>query len=366
MKRCLLLLIILLGGVSMTLAQQDNFVQVTGRLVQGTSDGTALPATIPVELQVINRQRQVVQVLTVLTAPDGSFEFEGVPISESYLYVFLATHAGLQQRTPVLTADQLEFVTFLLYDLTDSLDDLEITSARLQIEDVSFNPELGTTLVMLMELETRNRGDRIIYVEDAEPPYSFSFELPVGTYGASEITPQESSSGHLYIDDQSDGVIPVVYDLAPLIPHWYQPNRIHITYLLSFGAEVVIDQPFPVSVAELEVWMPAGLETVQSDDLELIEAARQTSSGRYDIYQGGPFEAGDSLILTASGQVQDATPTPTPVVSDLSASDDEDTSSGMAYVLCGGAMLVVVGGGSWLWYRRRKKLEELLQYDRDQ
>ncbi len=368
MVRCLLLAIVLLGGASLTLAQQDNFSSVSGRIEQGTDAGNALPVTLPIELQVINSQRQVVQVLTVLTAPDGSFTFEGVPLSDSYVYVLQAEYAGVRQRTPVLTASQLDFVTFLLYDVTTNLDDIEIVGGRVQIDDVTISPDLGTTLVMILELQLKNWGDHIVFVSDNEPPYSLQVELPVGAYGIAEITSANSSGAeHLYIDTETDSFIPVVYDTVPLIPHWYQPNRIHLTYLISFGAEIIVDQPFPVPASNLEVWIPDDLESVQSDDITLMEEARLIGSQHYDIYQARPFDAGDSLIFSVIGQSPSSTPTTVPEESgSKQMTPDDESDTGILYLACIGGLGSLLAVGGWIWYRRRIALEELLAYDRDQ
>lgn len=349
--------LLLLGLIpSPTATAQDTTLDIHGRIVKGTRDGRDLPATLPVELQVVSATSATANTtLTVLTDAEGNFTFADVPrVLESDFYVLFAEYAGVRQRTAPFYPEQANFVSFILYETTDQLDDAVIVNGSMQIDEFALNPIAGITLEVVMELQVQNQGDRIIYAPptpERSSATSFHFELPVGAYGVSEVTPEDAPSlTHLYIEMDS---IPVVYDTVPIIPHWPRPSTIRVTYFLLYSQEAVIDQPFASEVKAFTVWVPRDTVYLSSEQFTLIEDDRALDVSRpnYRVYQ--LHQPQSHLVFTLSGQPTE-TLTNTRPNTQTSASDEEGLPLiGILITFFG--MLAV--GGAWLVWRQRRLAE---------
>ncbi len=322
-------------------AQEDDRLDIQGRVELGTPAGTPLPENLPVELQVINvAEVRPVYVVTALTGADGSFVFEGVPaVTGSDVYILYATYDGIRQRSVPFYLEQTGFVTFVLYETTDQPDSLEITSGSIQIDEFTFIQSAGITLEVLMELEVFNRGDRIVT--------GFSFELPVGAYGVSEVTAENTTDTHLSFES---GAIPVVTETVPIIPHWPQPVTIRVTYLLPYPQGAIIDQLFPIAVSGIELRVPDDTVEVTSDYFEPSYEER-TSEFTYRVYQQSrELNAGESLIFTLSGKPTQALNDPT----QITIANDNDTNWAGALIAAVLGVALLIGGGTWWVWTRRK------------
>ena len=73
-----------------------------------------LPATLPIELQVIDiDNRAITQTITTFSDADGVFIFENVPaVTENDFYVFYATYSGVRQQTTPRYASPSRFCNF--------------------------------------------------------------------------------------------------------------------------------------------------------------------------------------------------------------------------------------------------------------
>lgn len=346
--------LLLLGLIpSPAVAAQTTTLNIRGRIVKGTPDGQDLPETLPIELQVVSASSASASTtLTVLTTPEGDFTFEDVPrVSGSDFYVLFAEYAGVRQRTTPFYPDQANFVSFVLYETTDQLDNAVIINGSMQIDEFTMNPIAGVTLAVVMEVQVQNLGDRIIYAPptaERASATSFHFELPVGAYGVAEVTPEDAPSlTHVYIED---GSIPVVYDTLPLIPHWPRPSTIRVTYFLLYAEEAVIDLPLAAPVEAFTIWVPRDTVYLSSEQFTLIEDDRALDESRpnYRVYQQN--QPTDRLLFTLSGR-------PTETLTNTQRTTQSASSNGEGLSLI--AVLSVVFGfivviWGWIIWRQRR------------
>lgn len=336
-----------------TFAQESATLTVQGRIIQGTADGLPLPDNLPIELQVISVQEvRPIHTRTVLTQADGSFIFENVPrVQGQDFYLLYATYAGVQQYTPPLNANQVNFVSFPLYETTNQFNGVEIVGGNMQINQFTRVEGSGVNLEVIMELQVISRGDRILYNRQTTPPTSFSFGLPVGVYGVAEVTPDSNTAQTLHIEQ---GDISMVYDTLPLVPLWPRPRTLRVTYLLPYPKEAIIDQLFSVPVRNLEVWVPRDTVYLTGDAFSLTDEERTVAPGipPYRVYQqNAPLAAGENLIFMLSGE-----PTVTlPPSREQILRDSANTGSRALIFGLGMAGILFLVGGFW-WVRRRRQV----------
>lgn len=347
----LLLLAWLMMGGALAVAQDNASLTVQGRIVQGTSDGNPLPANLPIELQIVDvdiARSSFSQ--TVLSQADGSFIFENVPqVDDRDFYLLYATYAGVKQRSQPLYANQVNFVSFPLYETTTALDAVEIISGVMQINRFALLQGSGVNLEVVMKLQVMNRGDRIVYDPAAAIPHAMRFELPAGAYGVNEVMVEGETLKTLAIED---GAIPLVYDLLPLNPLWPRAREIWVTYLLPYGQAAIIDEPFPALLNNFEVWVPQDEVYLSS---EVLSATDQTVSVASDLppyvvyEQNRPLAAGESLVFTLQGSpINSLQQTP----AQLAYASDKDSSSTVLLVV-GIAGVLILLSGIWVFNRRQ-------------
>lgn len=340
-----------LGPVIPSYAQQAATIQVEGRVERGTPNGPALPNNMLIELRAVDAANAAsIQTLTTFADDEGHFVFENVPTLEgSDFYVLYTTYDGMRQNTQPLFADQMRFVAFLVYEVNPEPVGIEIIGGSIQIDEFAEITDGGTNLVVVMQLDVVNRGDYIVY--DLETRTSLSLELPVGAFGVDEVTSERAPTlTYLQIED---GTIPIVRDTIPLIPGW-PTHTIRLTYLVPYPDSAVLDQPFPVRVSGLRVWVPAETVYVDSTLISLAQENQPLSPERplYNVYeQNRALAPNESLVFTLQG---DPPTTGTRRVGLNNSDDDEDGSSIQRVLVIIGAGLVLLFGFAVWWALRAR------------
>lgn len=343
-------LVLLIGGllgaaVAPTSAQQSLTIQ--GQALVGSLNGTEIPANLSVQLQMVSVRDGLLQTQSVTANTDGTFTFANVPrFGPEIFYILSAVYAGLRQSTPPFSAedvDELGTIELRLYEITDQLDQVEISQATTQID---FSDVKRVGLKILLELQVFNLGDRIPQYPSADPTRlaSLHFELPVGAYS---IAPEGELGDQRFIIQE--GVIPVIYDTQPIFPNWPAPHVIRVSYFLPYEESAIIDQVFPVVIDSFSVWVPEDEIQVTGNQFERGEDQKPEGSRlTYHVYeQKVPLPANANLMFTLEG------------VPTLSATTKSDASEegGAAWValLVALSSLVIGGGiGYWVWASRRK------------
>lgn len=131
--------------------------EISGRVLQGTA-GSRLPADTEVQLRYGNADAGFSMAETIAEA-DGSFDFEGIPLSSDLDYAVGAVYAGrlFSQRVfPLEEAEQ----TITIYDATN--DPMAVSVARISISMEPVTLEgLGAGLYISQVLTFRNDSDRV-------------------------------------------------------------------------------------------------------------------------------------------------------------------------------------------------------------
>lgn len=339
-------------------AHQTETLTIPGQLVVGTPNGTAMPPSLPITLQIISVREGVLQNQETFSDADGNFTFVNVPrFSEGgeIFYVISATYTNLVQRTPPFSAEDVDeqvTIELRLYETTDQLGGLEIAQGTSQVD---FTDIQRVGLKILLELQVFNYGDHIPYftVTDSDENVrsaSFHFELPVGAYN---IAPEGESGADRFIIQE--GPISVVYDTVPIFPNWPAPHIIRLSYFLPYTNGAVIDQIFPVTVNNFAVWVPKNEIQVTSELFEQTEDVQPPSSTLiYQVYdQKSPLPANQNLKFTLEG---------VPDLSTTTSSDSSDEGASAWVVLLLAFIGLAMGGGIgyWVWQARREAATALI------
>ncbi|HLA45628.1 MAG TPA: hypothetical protein VJZ27_19420, partial [Aggregatilineales bacterium] len=133
-----ILTVLVLAELPGRITAQENF-QLEGKIVQGTADGEALSAALPLRLQILDENGDSIDSFSTGTNSDGSFSFPDVPIQDDHFYVVTTFWAGIEQSSLPMTYNEIQeldnaILEFPLYELTDSLANVVANRGNLRIE----------------------------------------------------------------------------------------------------------------------------------------------------------------------------------------------------------------------------------------
>lgn len=368
---CIISLFLLVGTgwVSQTHAQNPTpapTMTVEGRIIQGTVDGSPLPSDLPVDLLLINRaEGTLFQRLRATAAADGSFVFNNVPrLDDSFLYTVITTYFGFEQNSPPLTAAEMTFIEFPVYETTSSVENVAILEGNIFIDFVGLPVgEIGENreytiselreaeLQVVLDLTLLNTGDRVVYAlqQGKDQIYrnmSFALELPVGAYNIGQEGEDPSSLRFQIVDD----IIPVVYDTLPIVPN--RTHNIRLSFFLPYENGAVIDQIFPVNTAGILLWIPENTVEIQSDQFNLLADTEMRDGTSYLVYsQEAPLPPTQNMIFTIAG-----IPTLDSASQASAAKAEENNISIVPLVVAGFAVILVIIG--IIWMRGSKTITE--------
>lgn len=335
-----LLGIILLMSATPSSAQ-DSFT-LDGVVIQGTTDGGALPTGLALTLSTISTEGEIADLQRTLSADDNTFTFENVAQQSDVRYVVTTTWAGIQQSTiPYLWEELPNPLELTLYDVTDSLSTVVASRGNIRL---SFGEADSLGVQMLLEVTYGTVGDRIVYNQaDPENPVSMWVELPVGAVG---IAPQEApGSVQRYATfNGRDGLpIPGIVDTQPLIPGL--PNVLRASFFVPYDESAIIDLRFPIAITDMAVFLPQDTIELDSDLLDEREQQATTSGITYTLYeQTTPLSANEPFLFTLTGS-------PAPAES-LLAGEDSTGTGAEAFIILFAVIMGCVLIGLMLWFLR--------------
>lgn len=351
-------------------ADTDEVLDVTGRLVQGTRNGDPIPADQPVSLFVLDGTGAELLSRDTTATEDHTFRFEDVPRSSSYIYIVWINYDGIPQGAQIhpIGGDEEEISTDVtLYDRTDSHDTVGVTWAQVLL---NYGPMNEFGLEVRLDVELLNTGDRIVANENDDEgplPVSVEIELPPGAFG---IQPMQMQENPRYRVEVVDGV-PIVQDTWPLRPN--QAHKITVLYYLPYENGAVIEHGFDFPVMDAAVLVPNDTVTFSSEQFDAEGAFRYralTGGLRVtELEPGAEIEPDDTTLLRVHELTTplrrdqrmtftlDGRPTRTVAqasggASQAGASDDDDVMDMLPYFLAGlGA--AIIGMAGVLWWRQR-------------
>jgi len=329
---------ICLLGVSAAHAQET--FALTGRVIQGTVDGSPLAEGYALQLLILGEDGGLIETRHSQSRPDGTFIFDGVPSNPAFFYAVTTQWAGIEQSSIPLKKEEISAaggVEFALFDVTDSLDNVVVSGGNLRVE---FPPTGQLGVQILLELTYVNLGNRLIY----SPAGALAIELPVGAFGTA-MEETSSGTGRFTV---VDSLIPAIVDMQPLVPD--VPYILRASFFVPYADGAVLDIRFPVAMNDLSIFIRDDRVELQSN-LHTPADTQSTSSGNvYRVYdQTTPLLPGEPFKFTLLGNI-----TPPPTL----ASQPTSSSGTVLVALILGAVLVFSGLMAWFVLARRTEADK--------
>jgi hypothetical protein len=329
-----------------THAQEPERLRVTGYVEQGTHDGTPLPAGMALELVISTPEEGIKERFQTVTNADGTFVFENIPHLDNHLYTVAAQYQGLPQISEPRLVDALdEPIVLSLYETTTV-----INAAQIQITQgimiIDFTDVQKVGLEVLLSFTITNVSDRILYGQDL-----MYFELPVGAYGIAQAINADNPTQSANLLEIEEGTIPIVRETAPIFP--LAPHEISISYLIPYTAGAIIDQVFPMDIANFSVWLPIDTVSLTAENFTKAEENIESGGLTYQhYYLTAPIqvdENGDAKLIFSLGGAPTET---TRTARELSRKEKEDKGFSLVLPAIAGGLLLIAGIAFWLWGRR--------------
>ena len=206
---------------------------ITGRVVNGTA-GASSPAELEVVLHAISGEG-VANVTTAQSDGDGLFEFLNVEVGEDFAYAVTANYQDVLYSTSLVLPQSEETLELLVYEATDSLDDLQVEADVLLIRMSSGGVR---ELSAFEAIGLANNGDRT-FVPDLDQPASMNFlrfSIPVN---ATDVEVSSDLPGGRIISVGTGFAL-----TAPVIPGSHQVTA---SFRLPYeGSRLEIARSFPM------------------------------------------------------------------------------------------------------------------------
>jgi hypothetical protein len=348
----------------------EEVLTVTGRLVQGTAGGAAIPPGLAVELYVLDAHGNLAGVYDTLSTEENTFMFENVARAAGNMYLIQVDYSDVPQGaqiSPIQGDEEEVSQDVTLYERTSDTSAVTISWAQMLI---NFAPIEEFGLEVWLRLELVNNGNRIVTGEETAGPndwfVSSTLELPVGSFG---IQPMQSETSQRYVVEVVDN-IPTVKDTWPLRPG--QVQTVTVAYYLPYQDGAVIDQAFGYPVIDGTVLVPNDTVEFTSDQFDL------GGEWRYRVSEGGvrvtelqpdesvepdkdftlvkahdlltPTRPEDRIVFELAGRPTRTLDVMSPSPNVVSAGEDD---SNMLPVIMAAAGLAIILMGSVLWWRQR-------------
>jgi mono/diheme cytochrome c family protein len=363
------------GNDATPVAASTGTLTVQGKLVQGTTDGSPIPAGQLVELYALDAQGNLAGAYDTNSLDDGSFSIPNVARAPGDMYLIQVTYDEVPQGVqinPIQGDENTLTQDVTLYQRTSDTADVAISFAQMLI---NFAPIDDFGLEVWLQLNIVNNSDKIVTSDETAGPngwyVSATMQLPVGAFG---IQPMQSENSARYVVDTVDGG-PVVKDTWPLRPG--QVHSITVAYYLPYDNGAVIDQAFDYPVIDGAVLVPNDTVNFTSDQFDV------TGTWSYRVSHGGvrvtelqpneeidpdkdftlvkmhellkPVSANGRIIFELAGK-----PTRTAAViattPTLPGASTNSSTSSLPLILAGaGAVAILLGVG--LWWRQRRTVQ---------
>ena len=226
---------------------------------------------------------------------DGTFRFEEVPFVSGWQYAVLLNYQGVTYFSQPVTvaADQEELALELpVYESTPSTDAVRVTSQHV-LFDAAAEGQLRVAEIYVLS----NEGARTVAAPEEDPDATpLRFALPPG---AGNVTFEGNSEARFRLVE--GGFV----DTGPLRPG-DGTGQVVVQYTLPYenaeGLTYTYSAPWPVE--DLNVLLPAasGL-SLQGEGLAAPESRQMNDGGQVALYNRGAMQAGDSMVVTLTGEL---------------------------------------------------------------
>jgi mono/diheme cytochrome c family protein len=226
---------------------------------------------------------------TVVTDQDGFFVFENIEMAPNRVFLATVEYSNATYASNIVTSslatDSIS-LTINAYETTTDQSSLSID--RLHV----FFDYSEPGIVQVIELYIISNSGRQTVVGEEEGAPVVAFPLPEG---ASNLQFQDGLLGERYLP------VPGGFaDTTPVRPTLGE-YQVLFGYDLPYDRQLELVHPFDKPVDAVVILQPSDGVRVRSEYLT-DEGVRDVQGISYQMYSGGPFSAGSSLVLTISGR----------------------------------------------------------------
>lgn len=319
-------------------ATNDEVETVSAGKVSGLIEnrtGADLPSTLVIKLRGFDHGTdpsagpQEIVNLEKTVDVDGTYSFD-VEIAESEIYLAEVEVDGLsyQSEFAVVPAETTELTlsTIVVYETTDDFSDLQIDSL-----EIFFDLASEDAAQVFAVYNISNPGDKTILIKMGDGQNVPFIAFPESASGLGYEATQESAA-----------FLPTADGFA--MPPSDIPYGLIAFASLPKTKEIQISQPALLSVKEVTLYLPEGVEAEGAGLSDL--GIQSLQSINFHIYTAAGLDKGASLDFTLTGKPKD-----TAVAPDV-------TQNSTLLIGIGGLGVALVLAGAWLYLRDKNKLDE--------
>lgn len=261
---------------------------------------------------------------------DGTYAFKDVGIIENQIYLAEVEVDGLsyQSEFGVVPAETTELVLpdIIVYSTTEDYSALKVDSVQIYFD---FATEDAAQIFAVYNIS--NTGDKTIIIKMGNEQKVPFIAFPEGSEGLGYEAGQDSAA------------------FVPTADGFAMPPSDTAYSLIAFASipkakEIAISQPVLLSIGELSLFLPEGVE---AEGAALTDEGIQTiQTTNFHVYSASALKEGESLSFTLTGA-----PDNTAVAPDV-------TQNKNLLIGIGGLGIVLILAGVWMYLRDNKKEEE--------
>ena len=284
-------LIIIVSSGFASAQDPGDAITISGKVVNGT-EGSSPPEEVTVFALVIDGNAEaIVERVETLTDADGSFSLN-TPIADDEQFYRVVVDDGVY--TPyidILPEDAQQDVVLTVFDRTDSLDDISVTTYSMVIPVID---EANGVIGVLSAVNLVNSGDEVYVADLTDPALTglklLRFNLPVG-YQELTVESDLPSGNVLEINTGfaiSNPVPPGEYSMVISYSAPFQDGEFEYPLRLPFGADSI-----SILLPE-ESGQVSGSGLTDSENITIGDV-------RYTKYDGADYERGAEVGVLISG-----------------------------------------------------------------
>lgn len=266
-------------------------VQITGRVVNGTSGGQIPDDMIVFLLLIDQTQEAIIERVETSLDEDGSFLFHATPATDDQFYRLVADDGIFTPYLDLLPGETDQDNILTIFDSTTSLDDISFASYAMVVPVID---ETDSQVTVLSSVRLINSGERV-YLADLDDPNLtgfnlLRFNLPQ-EYQQLSVESDLPSGNVMEISTGfalSNPVPPGEYNILMSYTVPYQDGNLEYPLRLPFGADSV------------SILLPQGETQLQG--MNLSHSGVEDIEGRqYISYQGENYQRGSQLDVSITG-----------------------------------------------------------------
>ena len=260
---------------------------------------------------------------------DGTYTFE-IPLAENEIYISEVEVDGLQYQSEfaIVTAGATEMALpdIIVYETTDDISSLQVSSLQIFLDLAS---EDAAQVFAVYSIVNTSEKTVVVTMGDSQNIPFIAF--PEGSSGLGYEAAQDSAA-----------FVPTADGFA--MPPSETPYGLIAFASLPKADEILISQPALLSIGEVTLYLPEGVdaegETLTDNGVQAIQDTN------FHVYTSGTVAKDASIEFTLTGKPKD-----TAATADL-------TQNQNLLIGVGAFGVVLIIAGVWMYLRDRNKVEE--------